>query len=251
MDINKPVTNPDLVASMNRLKKTYNEGNERDFFHKLVTANFLAPVILTSKPTNNNQKTVPKNGTTIDFLGITNSENESFLPTFSDWEELRKWHKGSTIQTVVMTFDDYKKMIANSSSWTGLALNPFGENLVLTKDQMTKISNTARIEKDESVIIGIPKDYPRKMVDAIKSCLPKLAQVSSVYLLTMVRNNTDESYLIVIDADGEENNVFKEVGNVARKYLNNDEKVDFVSLSDSFGKEVVKDHKPIYQKCHC
>lgn len=44
VDVNKPVTNPELVKRIEILMKDYSLYNERLFLDELMKANFLAPV---------------------------------------------------------------------------------------------------------------------------------------------------------------------------------------------------------------
>ena len=150
-----------------------------------------------------------------------------------------------------MGFKDYERIIfeKNNKSWAGFVINPNRENLVLNKEQMSMVYNDqSRIEKNESIMVGEPKNYPDEMVDALKGYLPKVKSVKSAYLLLMLRNQTDESYLIVIDTDEKPNHVFEQVANVATKHLKLDEKIDFVLLSNSFGENAVVDQQPFYRR---
>lgn len=113
---------------------------------------------------------------------------------------------------------------------------------------VTVKNNSNKIEKNESVILGTPKDYPHEMVDKLKEILPSIDTVNSAYLLLMIRNKKDKSFLIVVDTNGNLPNVFEKIANIATKYLKSDEKIDFVSLNDSFGKKSVQGEIPFYKR---
>ncbi|RDW16452.1 hypothetical protein CWR48_16340 [Oceanobacillus arenosus] len=250
-DINKPVTNPKLIEIIDRLKTNYVEENEHEFFKELLSANFLAPVVIEPIPENKDGKTVLKEGTKINFIAINNEKGENFFPAFTDWNELRKWSDKIDIQTFILTFKDYEEMIfrKENDTWVGFVINPYGEDIVINREKMRVVNNNdAKIEKDESVIIGIPKEYPNEMVNSLKEYFSKVNSVKSAYILLMIRNQGEKSYLMVIDTDNNPNKVFEKVTNVATKYLKVDEKIDFVTLSDSFGKDAIVGQQPFYQK---
>lgn len=251
MDVNKPISNPKLIDSIDKLNTNYNKKSERNFFKQLLEAEFLAPVIIKPNPESNAGKALLKEDTSIEFFGVSNNESQLFFPAFTDWNALRKWNGKSEIQTVIMGFKDYERIIfeKNNKSWAGFVINPNRENLVLNKEQMSMVYNDqSRIEKNESIMVGEPKNYPDEMVDALKGYLPKVKSVKSAYLLLMLRNQTDESYLIVIDTDETPEHVFEQVANVATKHLKPDEKIDFVPLSNSFGENAVVDQQPFYRR---
>ncbi|WP_145453346.1 enhanced serine sensitivity protein SseB C-terminal domain-containing protein, partial [Staphylococcus epidermidis] len=80
------------------------------------------------------------------------------------------------------TFKDYESMLGNGS-FEGVVINPFGENLLIDGNLIEIINNSAlQMDEGESVMIGIPNDYPTEMIDALKKQLPKMAHVKSAYL---------------------------------------------------------------------
>lgn len=252
MDINVPIENPELVSSMKELKNNYTQATERNFFKKLLEAKFLAPVIIDPAPVSKNEKTTLNKNTSISFIEIIDNEGSNFFPAFTDWEELRKWNQGEDLQTLIFTFKDYKEVILereDEKSINGFVLNPLGQNVIFGKEQIQIVNNNAvQIDQDESVQIGVPKNYPTEMIEAVKSYLPKLSSVKSAYLMLMIRGKDDKSYLLVIDTDEDYNKVFENIAEVATKSLKPDEKIDFVPFNEEFGKSAVKDQDPFYRK---
>ncbi|WP_186306497.1 enhanced serine sensitivity protein SseB [Siminovitchia fortis] len=248
VDVNKPVTNPDLVKSVAVLREEPSRGNEQAFFHELLKAHFLAPVIIDPMPENTGGESVLEKDTKIQFAGITTQDGKTFFPAFTDWDELRKWSSEPNQQTLITTFKDYESMLGNGS-FEGVVINPFGENLLIDGNLIEIINNSAlQMDEGESVMIGIPNDYPTEMIDALKKQLPKMAHVKSAYLLLMVRNQTDQSFLMVVDTENDPRDTFAEMAEVATPFLKKNEKLDFVPLGDSFGKDAVKDQSPFYVK---
>ncbi|MCP1125732.1 hypothetical protein CN326_04075 [Bacillus sp. AFS018417] len=250
MDINQPLTNPDLIRSLEKLKQEYNQTNEYQFFKDILEAKFLAPVIINPSPNTKGGKAILNENTTLTLINITDVNGIDYLPAFTDWEELRKWNQDDDIQTLIFTFKDYEKIILEDNrDLKGFVLNPFGQNIIFGKEQIQSVNNSViKVQKNESVMLGIPKDYPLEMVEALKNHLPKLPSVKKVYLMLMIRGEVDKSYLLVVDSNGEYNKIFGEMAEIATKYLKLEEKLDFVPFAEEFGRNAVKDQQPFYSK---
>ncbi|MEL3959259.1 enhanced serine sensitivity protein SseB [Caldifermentibacillus hisashii] len=250
VDVNKPVTNPELVKRIEILMKDYSLYNERLFLDELMKANFLAPVSI-EPDIKGGGKTVLKQDTKINFFGITNSANQNFLPAFTDWDELRKWNNQENTQTLILTFKDYEAMIGNAAvdTWAGFVINPYSQNIIMDRDKIRMTRNhTIETMRDKQVLIGLPKRYPEKLVEALKEVLPNMKGVECAYLLLMVRNKSDASYLIVADIDDEPRKRFAEIAEVATQYLLPNEKIDFVPLKSEFGRNATKGYTPFYKR---
>ena len=249
LDINKPVTNPKLVAILKKIKEEYSSETEHLLYQLILAANYLTPVNISPSLEKVNGKSVLKEDTKIEFMGLHDNDGKQYIPAFTDWQELKKWGNSNNQQTVVLKFKEYEEMILDGKTWSGLVINPFGENIIIDKDRLKIVNKHAvRIEKDESVMLGIPEEYPDEMVSAIREVLPEVESVKSAYLLLMIRNKTDKSYLIVVDTDSNPQAVFEKIAKVAQTYLKDEEKIDFVPLSNSFGENAVRDHEPFYRK---
>ena len=60
---------------------------------------------------------------------------------FTDWNEINKWNNEENLKTIIFTFQDYAKVFLNNKEMVGLVINPYGENLVLNKQQIQSISS--------------------------------------------------------------------------------------------------------------
>ena len=127
MDINKPITNPEFVNVMRQI----NQGNhcEELFWKEIFKARFLCPVNMEiGKTTQNNEhQIVLEEETSASLISIRNKKGEHYLMAFTDWDELRKWKQDYNQQTLVLSYEDYQKMITkNNSVYQGMVINPFG-----------------------------------------------------------------------------------------------------------------------------
>lgn len=250
MDINSPIENPVLLELLNNLKVQSNANIEYDFFKELLSTKFLSPITQDSLQGCRSGESTLKEGATIKFIHLNDEKGNSYLPVFTDWNELKKWNETEGIKTIILSFEDYKTMILeNSSMFTGFVLNPYGHNIIFDKNLIQQAEESVSKKKEsESVMIGVPEKYPHKMIEALKYFLPCLDSVKSAYLLLMVRGEKEKSYLLVVDTDGNLNDVFGKIAKIVTKYLAKEELIDFVPLSQPFGKSAVEGQEPFYKK---
>lgn len=265
IDINKPVTNPDFVLAMKTMKDNNTGENQDHMIDEMMKAHFITPAIISPQPDQEkeSQEVVLKEKTTISFHIIQNTENQNFFMAFTDWEELRKWQDNENQQVIIVTFDDLAGMILNEASdSSGYVINPFGESVIFTRPMVEalKIEKERRaninpaenevieqvIEKDTQVLLGEPKDYPHQMMDAISTQLKKIKQVEAGYMRLMVKDS-EESYLMILDFQGEKEPIFGAVATAAKPFLNG-KFIDMVEAKSSFGQNAIKDVIPFYKK---
>lgn len=250
MDVNKPIENTQLLERLEILKSSYSHQLEYEFFVELISAHLLTPITEDSLIGCTEGQSILKEGATIKFIHLSDDTGNDYIPAFTDWDELRKWNNAKNIKTLILSFDDYKALVSgDESSLKGFVLNPFGQNILFDKDLIQRVEErTTTVGKGESVMLGIPEKYPVQMIDALKQFLPSISSVKSIYLLLMVRGEDDRSFLLIVDTDGDYNDVFGKIADFAVNYLKKDEKLDFVPLADEFGRNAVEGHSPFYQR---
>ncbi|MDO5539032.1 MAG: enhanced serine sensitivity protein SseB C-terminal domain-containing protein [Eubacteriales bacterium] len=149
---------------------------------------------------------------------------------------------------LVLTYADYQTIIVKTDSlYEGFVINPYGDNIVINKNILNNVyPRKYEVKKNESVMIGIPKDYPIQMVKKLKTAFKSIVDVKKAYLLWMARNQ-EMSYLLVLDTSGNEKEVFPLVGEICEPYLGG-KPLDMVTLKSKFGQDAVENQKPFYQK---
>ena len=263
-EINRPILNPRLVCAANQFfqglsTKRVNRDMEANMFKEIYHAKYLMPLDASKmnmeKSNAENGECVIKEKSIIQFPLITNSENKSFYPFFTDWNEFRRFDKEQKYSGNIATFDDIKNFIDKAD---GISINPYGVNIILTKDMINVIESEAKglpqntvikeqvAEKDTKVMLGEPAEYPREMIDAICKYLKTNKNVNAAYLRLLVKDN-EQSYLIVVDFSGDKNEVFSGIANAGVPFSNG-KYLDFVPLSNSFGKGAVENVEPFYKK---
>ena len=131
---NKPVTNPELVESMNNFINEKSAKNELILIKKINKSHLMTPVMISDEVKDG---LIP-DGTTVDFKTITNEDNESYIVTFTDENELYKWSKDKQ-QTLAYTCEDLNGIVLeNISEIKGFVINPYGQIFIITPEVMLK-----------------------------------------------------------------------------------------------------------------
>lgn len=255
VDVNTPVTNPELVDAINKFQDSPDRDKEKIFLEELAKAHFLAPVFIKPAPKSENEdNTVTlKEDTIISFQMITDAEGDNFLLVFTDWEELGKWKKEENQQTMIVTFDDLATMVMGGGAANkGFALNPYGQNIIMSKETINSMKNPKQvqehvIEKDTTVTIGTPANYPYELAEAIKRHSKKTKEIKKVYLFLMVKDS-EESFLLVVDFVGDRKKIFDGIAEAGIPYLKKGQFIDLVPASDETWRNSTKGEKPIYKR---
>ena len=260
IDVNKPLENPVLKELFSRIGK--NQKSDLELQNKILDeiimrAYFLSYVFF-DKPieTDETGRGTVKEDLNVSFYMISSSDGKQFYPVFTDWEELNKWNIGiDKIQTLILSFDDYAEMVLLNPDIEGFVINPFTTSFTFTREQLKilkkekeerlKVVET-KVEKDTPVMIGEAKEYPEDMLEALKSACKLDKNIKRTWLMLMYKEK-QESYLLVIDSMGNEKESIEFIGRKITPYLNG-KYIDMFSYKDSFGKDVVKDKKPFYEK---
>lgn len=246
MDINKPITNPKLLNAIEEMRK--DNKKERFFINELLKAKFLCPAKVELKNSVKDEKgqLIVGEGSTIALTSIDDQQGKHYLMAFTDWKEIGKWSQEENLQTIILTCEDYQKFLTKEDSpYAGFVINPYGANIMLNNEILENIhSNEMTMQAGESVMIGEPKDYPTEMVRKLKQMFKDIKEIRCAYLLWMARNN-ETSYLLVLDANGNEQKLFPVVGEICKPYLKGNF-IDMVPFSSQFGQRAVENQKPFY-----
>lgn len=129
MDMNSPVTNPELVKIMSSMALAYSPELELAFIQALYQARFLAPIM----PNKDIESGSIHQDSTVSFKLLTNKSNHSFFMAFTDASELKKW-SATDEQTLILTYNDLANMLKESGDVKGFVIDPFGSNLVISPE---------------------------------------------------------------------------------------------------------------------
>lgn len=80
-------------------------------------------------------------GAKLMFAKITNTENINYIPIFTDWSEFEKVYDKNSWNGMIVTIKDAIMIGAGD----GIAINPYGENLVLNEKSIKEIETEFEI----------------------------------------------------------------------------------------------------------
>ena len=146
MEFNKPVSNPMMVGSIELLKAEDTPEHRQMCLDELQKAKFLAPVVIdpVPQPDEKGQVKIARDSK-VQFPMLSTEDGRKFFMAFTDWTELKKWRDEENQQTFAMNFDDYAGMLlrkdaqGNISPALGFVINPFGGNIVVTREMVASM----------------------------------------------------------------------------------------------------------------
>lgn len=246
MNINEPISNPKLVNAIEGLSN--NNATQQKFFEEFAQAKLLCPAdIQLQNSTRDGNEIVVGEGSSISVKHIEDTEGNKFLMAFTDWKELYKWNSSKEQQTVIFGYKDFQSIMKESRDvYSGMVINPFGANIVITLPMLDGMENDCIIKKEEQVLIGIPAEYPTELINNLCVYFDKEKSVDKAFLLWMVRGE-EGSYLLILDSKEEPNILYPRVGKFCSRFLK-DKMLDIVSANSDFGKNVIKEHKSFYER---
>ena len=245
MDIN----NKELIDSINTMKEEKTLEAQNKVITEVLKSRFLCPVILEAAPKGGGRIDINKD-TKIQFSIIKTTDGKNYLIAFTSDEEVHKWQTNKVQQSLIYTFEDYAMIATNNETLDGFIIDPKGCNLVFTKEMMKEIkasiTRESVVEKDTQVELGIPKDYPTELVEKLKDLFANMSDVKKAYLQLMVKDEA-MSYLVLIDADGKEKELFNTIASAAIPFLKG-MPLNLAPLNTEFGQKAIENFEPFYVK---
>lgn len=245
MDIN----NKELIDSINAMKEEKTLEAQNKVITEVLKSRFLCPVILEAAPKGGGRIDINKD-TKIQFSIIKTTDGKNYLIAFTSDEEVHKWQTNKVQQSLIYTFEDYAMIATNNETLDGFIIDPKGCNLVFTKEMIKEIkasiTRESVVEKDTQVELGIPKDYPTELVEKLKDLFANMSDVKKAYLQLMVKDEA-MSYLVLIDADGKEKELFNTIASAAIPFLKG-MPLNLAPLNTEFGQKAIENFEPFYVK---
>lgn len=244
-----PTENPELLKKL----LLYNENPTQDLkdniLDVLAREQVLSPISISEDLNNKNEMENLTQDKKLNLINIKDEQGNIYLPIFTDWNQIDKWNINE-IKAMAFTLAEYVKFLNSNRDIYGIVINPFDHNVVFKSEEIIAyVKKSQNFIANESVKIGIPKKYPHKMVDFLKSYLKEKPLINKAYLLLMVREiNNEESFLLVIDSEQDNTNYYDDISRQALPFLNKRQKLDFVSSKSEFGKSAIQEQVAFYIK---
>ncbi len=247
MNINEVVENQRLKELLKKIDEDNSPELENEILEEIIMkVNFLSYI---------NSNELESTFGNINFNVLKTDDNKTYLPAFTDLEELSKWGIPEKMNTITLNFDDYAEIILDNDSIDGLVINPFGDYYIIPKEDLKDLKemkkerlkvNEVRIEANSKILIDEPKHYPTMMMEEIKNCCNSLGNINKAWLLEMMTEK-DKSWLLILDFEGDKNYIFSKISQAARNYLGN-MYLDMLPYEDDFARNSVQNYKAFYSK---
>ena len=229
----KTISNERLISLIKAFKEDQTDENWNKVLGEIVmNAQFLMPARLNphAAPPGAGDLAEMQAGARLQFIMITTTDNQRFFLAFTDLNELRKWQVVENQQVVLMNFDSYASLILKDENIAGFVINPFGENLALNRKVVQHLKTRKEI---------LLKGHAQQVVKKDKA-------IQSAFLMEMQREDM-ESYLCVVDFQGDKDKVFEGIAGAAKPFLKG-KYLDLVALDSAFGKKAAEKAEPFYEK---
>lgn len=193
----------------------------------------------------------------VGFPMLNGPDGGQYYPAFTDVEALDRWTSfdRKTHQTILLNFDDYASMILDRDDAGGLVINPFGDNLLLDRENLRTLREKKRllidgyakheVKKNTEIRLGVPEDCPEEMLLDIGLCAKKDPNIRALWFGTMEREG-DRSYLLIVDSQGDADAAIEEMAAAAVPHLKG-RYIDMIPLSSEFIKNAVENAEPFYE----
>ena len=263
LDLNKPVTNPRLSELMAKAKlvtqdqAAFNEQMNLVADEIVNRANLLAIAgVDDSKITDNGNGTATfHENSTINFHMLGAADGSTYLPLYTDWDNINMDPivNSMKVSAIVMPFEQIASMMTNNNA--GIVINPYNENLVITKDQIMHMTSvkaaasgvaTEEIQKNTPIQLGEPKIYPTTMVNSIVAYAKKNKTINAIHLKLMQKEG-QLLYLLIVDCNGNLSDVTQGIADAARPHVPQGYGLAMVPITDRLGQQAA-DNEAFYVK---
>ena len=130
------IRNPELVEAMRAMLHHDSEKTRGHMAEVLMDAQLLSPI---QQQTLLTEKEGPS--VRIKFEEIQNTEGDNYYLAFTDMDEYAKWNEDETHdRALIMTMEDFGNiLIRNLNDLKGFVINPFGENVSISKSLLLSL----------------------------------------------------------------------------------------------------------------
>jgi len=241
------VENKKLLELIEKMKELKTPESQNEVISAVIKAKFLCPVVLQNAPKGGGKVQITKD-TKIQFSIIKTNDSRNFLLAFTSDEQVNKWQKEKTQQSLIYTFSDYAKLILDNDGIDGFIIDPKGVNLVFTEDMIRQIKDgitrVSTLEADSQVELAVPNESPQDLLPKLQDTLINYTDVVKAYLLLM-KNKDEVSYILVLDAQGKEQDLFNNIATSIIPFLDG-MSLNMVPLNTDFGRKVAEKFNPVY-----
>lgn len=158
--VDPTVNNGDFIIALKIMQGNLNPDTQKDFINQMLHATFLCPAIFDPDPDINPEGVaVMDEGAKVMLSSLANTKKEMFLVAYTDAKEAKEHKQAENQHTVACTYMDFCTMVLQENSpYAGFVINPFSENIVVSKEIMQNINKNIRLKKQ----VEIPREDGRR-----------------------------------------------------------------------------------------
>jgi len=226
-------------------------GARPEFYQELLVNDLLVLIILGDRP---HGSYVAQEGETLSIKSI-NVKGRKLIPVFTSERCLREY---------IQTLDNLAKlngrvlfsMIAAQNN--GVVLNPassYGKEF--TSQEVASLVDGSIfqpkqqvITKETKVLIGMPKEYPTKLVNALSSYFQGTPQVKKAYVAQIHMPDSGEPphLIFAVEADGDFRPIASDLSVVFQSTLGNSQFADLIQIGQSNLDDYFNNQQPFFQR---
>ncbi len=264
MEISKnlDLNNSKLLEAIENMQENNTKETVDEMVNQVMKAKFITPAKVHA-PQNvaktKNGKTVMQQQSQVQFQLIQNENKEQYFPAFTDVQELNRWDKANKeFATTIMTFKDYANILADPKCpINGFVINPFGKSVAFPRGMVMNLMQQAKqnegiykkqFKQNERLEFNDPDEYPIDLMAAVIGVLQERNDVNAAYLKLFKPESDDkQSYLIIVDFNGDMNEIFSTIGKAASPHLNGMQ-LSMMPYSLEIARKAVANDEPFYIK---
>lgn len=263
----QPPANPALREAVKAFRAEQNQQNLNAVATALVGATLLVPATIQvdKKPTPQELSKLLKNAQ-VQFPLLTSPEKKKYLIGFTDsenWKAVQKmkFTANSLVLMQALNFDRLTAMMETGSEIDGLILNPDTQetmrfdkamflDLAAQKKRRAAEAAQIKLQPGDKITIVEPTVLPDELLDPICQVLEKNDTIAAAYLQVMIVNETNRSYLLVLDGPRDDA-LFAACAQASRPYLAASGKrmnLNITSSGTPLGQQGMRGSEPFYRK---
>ena len=235
------IKNEALLEAIEVFKAENNQQNLKNFIEKLLQARFILPATLDPKPVKDDQGRIMGDGKfKVNFRVITDNTGKNFFPCFTNDEEFEHAIKEVEVEKMALTYKEVAPLVLNSKTVDE------SRKSVLEEQKNTNIKKHT-IPANTKIRLRSPKYMPVDMLEEAKKFFVERPNIKAAYIQMMEKENSDEEYLITIDFEGDEEDLFDSLLPKI-KPLAFGIPIALTGTDNGLGKKVLENAEPFYKK---
>ncbi len=260
MEIGKKIgkiENEELIKAVDILKNDNNRENFKPFVENLMKAVFILPATVEQMPGENETDDKKKN-VKVNFRIITDQNKKNFFPCFTDEAAFDAGIKDDKVTKIALAFDELSSMLLNSEGKIdGFVINPYTVGMQVPVDMLKVIEKTKKkvnsnvkkqpMPANTKIRLRTPKYMPIDMLEKAKEYFAEHQNVNAAYIQMMEKPEEEDEYLIAIDFDGDEHELFDGLMPKIKDYSFGI-RIALVGTDNDLGKKVAENAEPFYEK---